>query len=104
MGPIRVNKLFNLNQSLIKVALLIFKFYRMLASMLPGMTEEQIVHKIAADQQQQAMEMQQVKQAMDAINAGAKGGGKGDDWHQGKGAWHKGGKGEWFWMKIVSQV
>ena len=65
----------------------------MLASMFPGMTEAQIVHKIAADQQQQAMEMQQVKQAMDAINAGAKGGGKGDDWHQGKGAWHEGGSG-----------
>ena len=60
--------------------------------MFPGMTEEQIVHKIAADQQQSFMEMQQIKQAMDAFNAaggaGAKGGG--DDWHMGKGAWHEG--------------
>ena len=69
-------------------------FSEMLAAMFPGMTEEQIVHKIAADQQQQAMEMQQVKQAMDAFNAaGAKGGGAkggGDEGYMGKGAWHEG--------------
>ena len=69
----------------------------MLAAMFPGMTEEQIVHKIVADQQQQVMEMQQINQAMDAFNAaGAKGGGAkggGDDWHMGKGVWYEGGSG-----------
>ena len=65
----------------------------MIAAMFPRMTEEQIVHKIAADQQRPALEMQQVKQAMDAFNAGARSGTKGVDWHQGKGAWHEGGKG-----------
>ena len=72
----------------------------MLAAMFRGMTEEQIVHRIAADQQQSFMEMQQIKQAMDAFKAaggaGAKGGGAkggGDDWPMGKGAWYEGGSG-----------
>ncbi len=41
----------------------------MLAAMFPGMTEERIVHKIVADQQQQPMEMQQVRQAIAASQA-----------------------------------
>ena len=65
--------------------------------MFPGMTEELIVYKLAADKQQQAMEMQQVKQAIAASQAaGAMSGGatgKGGDWHQGQGAWEQGWKG-----------
>ena len=41
-------------------------------------------------------ELQQMKQTMDQMTAGAMAGGatgKGGDWHQGQGAWEQGGKG-----------
>ena len=72
----------------------------MLAAMFPGFSEEQIVQKIAADQQQQAMKMAQMEHAIAAAQTaglaaggGTTGGatGKGGDWHQGTGAWESGG-------------
>ncbi len=71
----------------------------MLAAMFPGMTEEQIVHKIAADQQRRAMEMQQVKQVMDAFSAGAKAGVKVMTGIKVRVHGMRGEVGGWSWMK-----